>query len=112
MTDQPGLTPPPPTSDPTGPAWGTAEPPDPAEPPWQAYAPPAAPAYGVPVAYQQTTGQETHQGGLWSMILGIAGLAIAGWIMGLVGILIAVLAVLVVVAIVALIIGIFASAEQ
>lgn len=175
MTDQPGLTPPTPTPtqtpaqtptpeptpEPTSPPWGTAETPAPADPaatPWPSYAPPAVPAYGVPPAYQQTTGQQTHQGGLWSMILGIVGLAsavlaiptsgitalgmvcspvalglgiwssrqirdrpdlydnrgqaVAGWIMGLIGILLALLALFLVVAFVALIIGIFASVEQ
>lgn len=175
MTDQPGLTPGPPpeptreptgqpTRQPTSPPWGTAEthpsadPAGPAATPWPSYAPPAVPAYGVPPAYQQTTGQQTHQGGLWAMILGIVGLAsavlaiptsgiaalgmvcspvalglgiwssrqirdrpdlydnrgqaVAGWIMGLIGILLALLALFLVVAFVALIIGIFASVEQ
>ena len=35
------------------------------------------PSYGLPVQYQQVTGQQTHQGALWSMILGIVGLASA-----------------------------------
>ena len=119
---------------------------------------PPQPGYALPVQYQQVTGQQTHQGALWSMILGILGLAsavlsvptsgiaalgmvcspialglglwsskavrdrpdlynnrgqaIAGWIMGLIGIVLAVLALLLVVAFVGLIIWIFSEAEQ
>lgn len=144
MTDQPGLTPPSAPDEPSSPEWGAA--------------PTQQPAYAVPLQYQQVTGQQTHQGALWSMILGIVGLAsaviavptggftapgmicspiafglglwsskvvrdrpdvynnrgqaIAGWIMGLIGILLAVLALLIVVAFVALIVWIFAEAEQ
>lgn len=59
------------------PAWGAAPPPPapatPAPPP-----PPPPPPYGgLPAAYQQVTGEQTHQGALWSLILGIAGLAAA-----------------------------------
>ena len=117
-----------------------------------------ASAYGVPAQYQQVTGQQTHQGALASMILGIVGLAsailalptggitapgmicspvafglglwsskvvrnrpdvynnrgqaIAGWIMGLIGILLAVLALLLVLAFVGLLVWVFAEAEQ
>lgn len=174
MTDQPGLTPPTPistpepttepTPQPASPPWGTADDQEAPGPtgsvgsPWPSYAPPAVPAYGVPPAYQQATGGETHQGGLWAMLLGCIGLAsavlaiptsgvtalgmvcspvalglgiwssrqirdrpdlysnhgqaVAGWIMGLIGILLALLALLLVVAFVALIVGIFASVEQ
>ncbi len=149
MTDQPGPPPPAPppppgaSDEPPGPAWGAA---------------PPQPGYALPVQYQQVTGQQTHQGALWSMILGILGLAsavlsvptsgiaalgmvcspialglglwsskavrdrpdlynnrgqaIAGWIMGLIGIVLAVLALLLVVAFVGLIIWIFSEAEQ
>jgi hypothetical protein len=66
VTDQPGQSPPPPPpgapEEPSSPAWGTA---------------PQQPAYALPVQYQQVTGQQTHQGALWSMILGIVGLASA-----------------------------------
>ena len=54
MTDQ---------SEPEAPAWGSTPAP-----------PPPPPPYGLPAAYQQVTGQQTHQGALWSMILGIVGL--------------------------------------
>ncbi|MDZ5622788.1 DUF4190 domain-containing protein [Nocardioides sp. HM23] len=150
MTDQPGLTPPRPPDEPASPPWGAAPLPPPPPPP--------PPAYGVPAQYQQVTGQQTHQGALWSMILGIVGLvsailslptggltapgmvcspvafgvglwaskavrnrpdlynnrgqAIAGWIMGLIGILLAVLALLLVLAFFGLLIWLFAGAEQ
>lgn len=78
MTEQPGPTPPSPADEPSSPAWGEAPPAPPAygaPPAPPAYgALPAPPAYGVPVAYQAPTGTQTHQGGLWAMILGIVGL--------------------------------------
>lgn len=147
MTDQPGPTPPSAPDEPAAPPWGGAPPP-----------PPAPYAYGVPIAYQAVTGRQTHQGALWSMILGIIGLvsailslptggltapgmvcspvafglglwssravrdrpdvynnrgqAIAGWIMGLIGMLLALLALLLVLAFFGLLIWIFAGAEQ
>jgi hypothetical protein len=146
VTGPPGLTPPGAPDEPSSPPWGTAAP----EPAPQV-------AYAVPVQYQQVTGQQTHLGALWSMILGIVGLvsavlalplagftapgmvcspvafglglwsskvvrdrpdvygnrgqAIAGWVMGLIGMLLAVLALLVVVAFVGLVIWIFSEAE-
>ena len=61
MTEQPGLTPPSSPEEPTAPPWGGA--------------PPPPPAYGVPAIYQAAVpGTQTHQGALWSMILGIIGL--------------------------------------
>ncbi|KAA1428407.1 hypothetical protein [Nocardioides antri] len=148
MTHEPGLTPP---SEPMAPAWGETA----AEGP---PVPPGSPAYGLPVAYQQVTGQQTHQGGLWAMILGILGLvsgilvlptsgitllgmicspvalglglwsskaissrpdlynnrghAVAGWVLGLIGILLAVVMLLVAAAFVALFIWLFAGVEQ
>ena len=55
--------------EPEVPAWGAA----PATPP-----PPPPPASNpLPPAYQQVSGEQTHQGALWSMILGIAGLVSA-----------------------------------
>lgn len=72
MTDQPGLTPP---SAPS-PSDELAEPEEPTAPPWGAAPPPRPPAYGVPAIYQAVVpGTQTHQGALWSMILGIVGLA-------------------------------------
>src|SRR5690349_18082370 len=68
----PGLTSPSAPLDPEAPAWGSpasAPPPPPVVTP---YTP-----YGVPAQYQQNTGTETHQGALWSMILGIIGLVSA-----------------------------------
>lgn len=57
------------------PAWGaspTSTTPPPPPPP----APTPTP-YSLPAAYQPVTGEQTHQGALWSMILGILGLVAA-----------------------------------
>ncbi len=156
MTDRSELTPPSPSSPPVEPT-PPGEPPVPA---WGAAAQPMppVPVAAVPVQYQQVTGQQTHQGALWSMVLGIVGLAsgvlaiptsgitapgiicspvafglglwsskvvrerpdvygnrgqaIAGWVMGLIGMLLAVAALVLAVAVVALVIWIFAGVEQ
>ncbi len=60
------------------PAWGAAHPPPPPATP----APPPPPpqkttSYDLPAAYQQVTGEQTHQGALWSLVLGLVGLAAA-----------------------------------
>jgi|GEM_PF-7068148 len=67
MTEQPGLTPPSAPEEPSAPPWGAA--------PTHGGPPPPPPAYGVPAVYQAfVPGLQTHQGALWSMILGIVGL--------------------------------------
>ncbi|PWN02006.1 hypothetical protein DJ010_15860 [Nocardioides silvaticus] len=131
--------------EPEAPAWGSAAPPPPP--------PPAA----LPPMYQQVTGDQTHQGALWSMILGIVGLvaavlslptsgitapgivcspiafglglwasrataarpdlyknrgmALAGWIMGLIGMLLVVISLVVIALFIGLLIWLFSSVE-